>query len=63
LDNVSQFYIDTSTPMLNSDGKPIGDLFVSDSLHLSEKGYDLWSQNLGPILDSIINEKRLNIFD
>lgn len=62
-DNVSQFYIDTSTPMLNSDGKPIGNLFVSDSLHLSEKGYKLWSQNLGPILDSIINEKRLNIFD
>ena len=48
-----QFYVDISTPMLNKKGKPSGDLFVSDSLHLSAKGYDLWSKILKPVLDSL----------
>ena len=48
-----QFYVDTSTPMLNKKGKPSGNLFVSDSLHLSANGYDLWSKILKPALDSL----------
>ena len=35
-----QYYVDTANPMLDSRGKPLADLFVDDSLHLSKKGYD-----------------------
>jgi len=57
-----QYYADTATPMLDSQGKPLGDLFVDDSLHLSKKGYDLWSEILKPILDSLTMIDRINIF-
>ena len=57
-----QIYIDTATPMLNTWGKPKGDLFVSDSLHLSKKGYDLWSGILKPALDSLLHSERFKIF-
>ena len=33
-----------------SDGKPRGELFVKDGLHLSEKGYRLWASHLRPLL-------------
>jgi lysophospholipase L1-like esterase len=36
-------YVDTVTPMLDQDGKPNADLFVKDGLHLSPKGYELWT--------------------
>ena len=57
-----QIYLDTATPMLNNRGKPSGHLFVSDSLHLSERGYDLWSGILKPALDSLIYLDRFKIF-
>ena len=57
-----QYYADTATPMLDSQGKPLGDLFVDDSLHLSKKGYDLWSEILKPILDSLTMIDRIKIF-
>jgi|SRR5579872_1530878 len=37
-------YVDTVTPMLGEDGKPRVDLFVKDGLHLSPKGYELWTE-------------------
>ena len=57
-----QYYADTATPMLDNQGKPLGDLFVDDSLHLSKKGYDLWSEILKPILDSLTMIDRIKIF-
>jgi lysophospholipase L1-like esterase len=36
-------YVDTVTPMLDQDGKPSVELFVKDGLHLSPKGYELWT--------------------
>jgi lysophospholipase L1-like esterase len=57
-----QYYADTATPMIDSQGKPLGDLFVADSLHLSKKGYDLWSEVLEPILDSLTMMNRIKIF-
>ena len=57
-----QYYADTAIPMLDSQGKPLGDLFVDDSLHLSKKGYDLWSEILKPILDSLTMIDRIKIF-
>ena len=47
------YYLDTATPMIGSNGRPIPDLFVSDSLHLSKKGYNLWSSVTNSFLDSI----------
>ena len=49
-----QIYLDTATPMLNNRGKPSRNLFSSDSLHLSEKGYELWGKMLKPALDSLM---------
>ena len=57
-----QIYLDTATPMLNNSGRPSSNLFVSDSLHLSEEGYDLWSGILKPTLDSLIYLDRFKIF-
>jgi lysophospholipase L1-like esterase len=46
-------YTDVATPMLEAGGEPRAELFVSDGLHLSEAGYDLWTtvvkQTLGGI--------------
>ncbi|MFN8240137.1 MAG: GDSL-type esterase/lipase family protein [Bacteroidales bacterium] len=36
-------YADVWTPMLNNNGKPERSLFISDSLHINPKGYDLWA--------------------
>lgn len=32
--------------MLNEKGEPIPDIFVSDNLHLNDKGYDLWTHEI-----------------
>ena len=56
-----QIYLDTANPMLNNSGRPSGHLFVSDSLHLSQEGYDLWSGILKPALDSLIRLDRFKI--
>ena len=37
-------YLDTVTPMLGADGKPMAELFKSDGLHMTEKGYVLWNK-------------------
>jgi lysophospholipase L1-like esterase len=37
-------YLDTATPMLGEDGKPMADLFMSDGLHMTEKGYAIWNK-------------------
>ena len=49
-------YIDVATPMLNSDGSVQEDLFVSDGLHMNQKGYDIWRNTVAPVL--IGNEVR-----
>lgn len=36
-------YIDIVSPMLGTDGKPIPDLFVKDGLHMTPKGYEIWT--------------------
>ena len=43
-------YIDVFTPMLDAKGKPRGELFGSDSLHLNEEGYALWHALISPVL-------------
>ena len=43
-------YIDVATPMLNPDGSMREDLFVSDMLHMNQKGYDIWRNVVAPVL-------------
>jgi lysophospholipase L1-like esterase len=37
-------YVDTATPILNAQGKPMADVFKKDNLHLNAKGYAIWSK-------------------
>jgi len=37
-------FISTQKNFLGSNGRPLSDMFVSDSLHLSDKAYHLWSE-------------------
>ena len=43
-------YIDVATPMLNEDGSIREDLFVTDMLHMNQKGYDIWRSTVAPII-------------
>lgn len=43
-------YVDIVPLMLGADGKPDPDLFVKDGLHLSAKGYELWTATLNKLL-------------
>jgi lysophospholipase L1-like esterase len=44
-------FVDVFTPMLGPDGTPRPELFVDDGLHLSEAGYALWTELVGPHLN------------
>ena len=46
------YYVDIASPMIGDDGLPGPNLFVNDGLHLSKKGYDLWSNYLDNTLRS-----------
>jgi hypothetical protein len=37
-------FIDIAPPMLGPDGQPRAELFVNDGLHLSAKGYEVWTE-------------------
>jgi lysophospholipase L1-like esterase len=43
-------YIDVATPMLDRDGKPRGELFGNDGLHMNRMGYALWTRIVAPYL-------------
>jgi lysophospholipase L1-like esterase len=44
-------WVDIFTPMLNDEGKPNSDYFITDGLHLSRKGYQLWGTMVQNELD------------
>jgi lysophospholipase L1-like esterase len=48
------FYFDSSTPLLGDDGRPKSELFKADQLHLSKKGYKLWTEQLRPIIEQAL---------
>ena len=37
-------FVDVGTAMLGADGLPIPELFVSDGLHMTAAGYDVWDE-------------------
>lgn len=43
-------YIDIATAMLDSEGKPRGELFGLDRLHMNREGYKIWAGIIGPLL-------------
>jgi lysophospholipase L1-like esterase len=43
-------YVDVDKPMIGADGKPRGELFKADGLHLNDDGYELWSSLVRPHL-------------
>lgn len=43
-------FVETFPYFTTSDGGPRPDLFVSDQLHLNEKGYDIWRKLVAPLL-------------
>jgi lysophospholipase L1-like esterase len=44
-------FVDVDGPMLGWDEKPRKDLLVDDGLHLSPKGYELWTMLVRPFLE------------
>jgi len=44
-------FADVYHKMLNSDGRPIDDIFEADKLHMNAKGYEIWQKVLLPFLD------------
>ena len=36
-------YADVFSPMLDESGKPQPSLFLSDGLHMNERGYEIWA--------------------
>ncbi len=43
-------FIDVYSKMLNTDGTPIGGIFLSDSLHMNRQGYAIWQKIIEPHL-------------
>lgn len=39
-------YADVWTPMLDSNGRVLQDIFIADGLHLNKKGYKIWTNAL-----------------
>ena len=46
------FYIDVASKMLDNNGVVLQDIFVKDNLHLNEKGYQIWSETIKPVIES-----------
>ncbi|HVZ98250.1 MAG TPA: GDSL-type esterase/lipase family protein, partial [Chitinophagaceae bacterium] len=44
------FFVDIYHKMLDSQGKPMADIFLDDNLHMNAKGYHIWQKALLPYL-------------
>ena len=53
-------FIDIANPMLDDSGKPNGELFLGDGLHINLTGYELWKELVKPYLQlPIVNESNI----
>lgn len=43
-------YVDVYTPMLRPNGKPKPEIFIQDSLHMNQQGYQIWKKRITPYL-------------
>lgn len=46
-------FVDVAGPMLGSDGEPIPDLFIQDGLHMTDQGYEIWTDVIGGALEEM----------
>jgi lysophospholipase L1-like esterase len=44
-------FVDAGSVLLNADGKVNNEFFLSDKLHMNEKGYRKWTQILQPVIE------------
>lgn len=44
-------FVDIVKPMLDDKGQPRAELFKDDKLHMNEKGYDLWTRIIRPLIE------------
>lgn len=44
-------FIDVWTPMCDSNGAVLGDLFIGDNLHMNKKGYQIWKDVITPFVE------------
>lgn len=54
----SGYYVDVYTSMLGPDGRPRAELFDADGLHLSAKGYQVWTHILRPYVAMLTNDRQ-----
>ena len=50
------FYFDSAAPLLGDNGRPRGEFFLKDNLHLNAKGYEIWTGSLRPILKEAVGK-------
>ncbi len=50
----SLYFIDTAHQFIGADGRPRGELFMTDQLHLNDQGYKLWSLIIKSKLDKVL---------
>lgn len=50
------YYFDSAAPLLNNDGRPNDELFLRDRLHLNDKGYEIWTKLLTPVIKNAMNQ-------
>ena len=43
-------FIDIYSPMIGNNGKPIPELYISDSLHMTSEGYKIWTKTIRPFV-------------
>jgi lysophospholipase L1-like esterase len=46
LENKNIKFVDVWTPLLNKEGSPKKEIFISDSLHINKLGYDIWAREI-----------------
>ncbi|MBN2594360.1 MAG: hypothetical protein JXA81_12700 [Sedimentisphaerales bacterium] len=44
------FYFDSAMPLMGRDGKPDDAFFLKDQLHLNDKGYEVWTKLIRPVI-------------
>jgi len=54
----SGYYVDVYTSMLGPDGRPRTELFEADGLHLSVKGYQVWTHILRPCVAMLADARQ-----
>jgi len=47
-------YIDVFPEMLGADGRPRGELFVEDGLHMNRQGYEVWIPRVRATIDLVL---------